>query len=151
MLNVTIDALRPTDTRPAELAAELRVSLDRTVRRMRRERPQDAITPGQFAVLATLDAVGKLTPRQLAEREHVQPPSITRTLHTLESQAFVVKESHPSDRRQVLIAITDEGREEVYETRRRHDAWLATQLARLSSPERETIADAIAILRTMSE
>lgn len=148
---MTIDAVRPSDTRPAELAAELRVALDRTVRRMRRERPQDAITPGQFAVLATLDAVGKLTPRQLAEREHVQPPSMTRTLHTLENLALVTKETHPTDRRQVLIVITEEGREEVYETRRRHDAWLATQLAQCSPQERETIADAIAILRTMSE
>lgn len=148
---MTIDAIRPTDSRPAALAAELRVALDRTVRRMRRERSADALTAGQFAVLATLDAVGKLTPRQLADRERVQPPSMTRTLHTLEAMGFVEKEPHPSDRRQVLITITEQGREEVYETRRRHDAWLATQLATITPEERETIADAIAILRAMSE
>jgi DNA-binding MarR family transcriptional regulator len=140
-------AVRPQQCRPGPLAAELRVALARTVRLLRRERSSEDITDGQYAVLALLDREGPQTPRALAEAEHVQPPSMTRMLNTLEQAGLLTRADDPDDRRQVIVTLSDAGRREVRETRRRRDAWLARRLADLDPEEREVLARAADILR----
>lgn len=134
------------ECRPATLAAELRVSVLHASRRLRHERGSDAITPGQYSVLALIDRHKAMTPRDIAAHEKVQPPSMTRTLATLEELELVQREEHPTDRRQVLISLTDEGRAAVKETRRRRDRWLAQRLSELEPEDRLTLARAAKIL-----
>ncbi len=140
-------AVRPGACRPAPLAADLRIALVRSVRRMRAERSSDAITDGQYAVLAALDREGPRTPRELADLERVQPPSMTRTVTALAAAGLVTRSDHPDDGRAVLVSLTDAGAREVKETRRRRDAWLATRLAGLDPADREVLARAARILR----
>jgi DNA-binding MarR family transcriptional regulator len=135
-----------TALRSASLAAELRVALMHTSRRLRNERSSDDVTPGQYTVLAVLDRHGPLTPREIAAHEKVQPPSMTRTLAALEARGLVTRTDHPTDGRQVLMSRAEQGRREVVETRRRRDAWLARRLAALDPEEREVMARAAAIL-----
>ncbi|GGC05637.1 MarR family winged helix-turn-helix transcriptional regulator [Cellulomonas carbonis] len=137
--------------RPAPLATELRVVLTRSVRRLRWERSSDRITDGQYSVLAALSNVGPMTPGALAEREHVQPPPMTRTVNHLVEAGLVRRDPHPTDGRQVLVSITPAGEAEVRETRRRRTEWLARRLAELTPAERETLAQATTILRRITE
>jgi DNA-binding MarR family transcriptional regulator len=132
--------------RPAPLAADLRVALMRSVRRIRQEKSSEAISSGQYSVLAVLDRLGPMTPRELADHENVQPPSMTRTVNALVEAGLVSRTAHPDDGRQVLVAITEAGATEVRETRRRRDAWLAKRLADLTPEEREVLARAGEIL-----
>ncbi len=140
----------PRGRRTGVLAAELRVAIMRTSRRLRQERSTDDVTPGQYSVLAGLEVGGPSTPRDLAARENVQPPSMTRTLAALEGLGLVTRTEHPTDGRQVLMATTDAGRRVVRETRRRRDAWLARQIAVLTPAERRTLSEAAAILQRMA-
>lgn len=136
--------------RPGTLAGDLRVALVRSVRRLRLERSSDDITDGQYSVLAALSTLGPLTPGDLAERDHVQPPSMTRTVARLVEAGLVSRGEHPTDRRQVLVTITEAGEREVRETRRRRDAWLSQRLAELTPEERATLARATDILRRIA-
>ena len=129
------------------LAVELRVALMRSVRRIRSERSDDSLTDGQYSVLAVLQSGGPRTPRELADVEHVQPPSMTRTLNALVEAGMVSRTEHPADGRQVLLAVTDAGAAVVKETRRRRDRWLTKRLAALDPDEREVLAHATEILR----
>jgi DNA-binding MarR family transcriptional regulator len=140
---------RSAECRPAPLASELRVAITLLVRRLRWERSSDAITDGQYGVLATLSTNGPMTPTALAEDQHVQPPPMTRTVNALVEAGLVQRDPHPSDRRQVLVSITEAGEAEVRETRRRRTEWLAQRLSRLTPEERETLARAARILRTV--
>ncbi|WP_182113092.1 MULTISPECIES: MarR family transcriptional regulator [unclassified Actinotalea] len=137
------------DCRPAVLAGELRVSLTHSVRRLRMERSSERITDGQYAALAALANRGPMTPTALAEDQHVQPPPMTRTVNALVEAGLARRDVHPTDGRQVLVHLTDAGREEVRETRRRRNEWLAKRLATLTPAEREVLAQASAILRTV--
>ena len=93
-------------------------------------------------MLAQLDRFGALTPGELAERERVQPPSMTKVIAGLVERGLVERSDHPQDRRQVVVSITAAGRAEVKETRRRRDAWLARRLAELGPAERQVLAEA---------
>ncbi len=142
---------QPSGRRAPALAAELRTAVLRTSRRLRQERSTDDVTPGQYSVLAVLDRQGPCTPRELALHEHVQPPSMTRTVAALADLGLVDRTEHPTDGRQVLVALTPTGLEVVRETRRRRDAWLARRLAELTPAERDTLADAAALLLRVAQ
>ncbi|GAA4967729.1 MarR family transcriptional regulator [Kineococcus glutinatus] len=137
----------PVPRGPAGLAAELRTALMRSTRRLRAMKSDDDLSDAQFSVLALLDRCGPRTPGELAEAEHVQPPSMTRTVASLVERGLAERGDHPGDRRQVLVRLTPAGRTTVEETRRRRDAWLARQLAGLTPAEREVLARATEILR----
>ena len=136
--------------RPASLATDLRVVLTRVVRRLRLERSSDAITDGQYAALAALANRGPMTPTALAEDQHVQPPPMTRTVNALVDAGLVRRDEHPTDRRQVLVSITEAGQVEVRETRRRRTEWLAVRLAALEPEEREVLARAAVLLERIT-
>jgi DNA-binding MarR family transcriptional regulator len=136
----------PTMTRTAELASTLRVSVMRVSRRLRSERADHALTISQISALATLDREGPLTPRELAEREKVQPPSMTRTLAGLEERALITRTPHATDGRQHLVSLTAEARALLREDRRRRDAWLARRLAELTQEERDLLRAAAPLL-----
>jgi DNA-binding MarR family transcriptional regulator len=146
------DARAPdAPARRGALAVELRMAIMRTSRRLRQEvRDADDVTPGQATVLAVLERHGPSTPRELADHEKVQPPSMTRTLAALEARGLISRTEHPTDRRQVLVALNQDGVAVVRDIRRRRDAWLARRLARLSPAERATLAQAAAILNRIS-
>jgi DNA-binding MarR family transcriptional regulator len=137
--------------RPSPLAAELRISLMRAVRRLRAEKDDQDLSDAQYSVLALLERRGRLTPRELAEFERVRPPSMTRTLAALDRLGLVTRTGDASDRRQVLVEVTDAGRATVRATRQRRDAWLTRRLAALTPAEREILAQAGTILRSIAD
>lgn len=129
---------------------DLRSAVLQLARRIRQERSDEAITLSELAVLGVLSFHGAMTPRRLADHEQISPPSMTRTLAGLSAKGYVLKSGDPTDRRQVLIEITDAGAEIVKETRHRRTAWLSRRLAKLEPEQRAVLADAVRIMGTLS-
>jgi len=140
----------PTMTRTAELASSMRVSVMRLTRRLRYERGDHTLSLTQVATLATLDRHGPLTPRELAEHEKVQPPSMTRILAGLEERALILRTPHASDGRQHLVSLTKAAQDLLRDDRRRRDAWLAQRLAELTQEERDVLRTAATLLDRIS-
>jgi DNA-binding MarR family transcriptional regulator len=141
----------PRDSiKPDELAIDLRTAVMRTSRRLRIEATGDVITPGQYTVLAQLNSSGPQTLRALAEREHVQAPSMTRIVNALTAQGFVTRNAHPDDGRQVQVGITSAGEDVLAEAREQRTAWLAQRVAGLSEEERLTLSRAARIMQQLA-
>ncbi|QAY69134.1 MarR family winged helix-turn-helix transcriptional regulator [Xylanimonas protaetiae] len=132
------------------LASELRVGTGRFLRRLRAERGDADLPAAQFGVLTELTRRGPLTPGELAHSEGVRPPAMTRTVSALVDLGFVTKSEHPTDGRLVVVDLTDAGRREVAETRRRRDAWLSLRLGALTPQDRATLARANDLLQTLA-
>jgi DNA-binding MarR family transcriptional regulator len=135
----------------AALASALRISVFRLARRLRAQQADDTLSPTQLAALATLERHGPLTPTELAEHEKVQPPSMTRVIVSLEALGLASRTSHPSDRRQALVAITPSGAARLQGDRHRREAWLAHRLAELSSEDRQVLAQAARVLDRLGQ
>jgi DNA-binding MarR family transcriptional regulator len=110
-----------------------------------------SLSDTQLAALAVLDRHGAMTPGELAEHEKVQPPSMTRVIAVLEERRLVMRAPHATDRRQVVLTVTEEGRELVSQARRRRDAWLAKRLKELSPEERAILRAAAPVLEKLSQ
>ena len=144
-----------TQTRSdAGLATALRISVSRLARRLRVERQAEglaSLSDTQLAALAVLESHAAMTPGELADHEKVQPPSMTRVIAVLEERNLVMRAPHPTDRRQVVLTVTEEGRVLVMQARRRRDAWLAKRLKELSPEERAVLRASAPVLEKLSQ
>src|ERR1022692_3240507 len=139
----------------AGLATALRISVSRLARRLRVERIaqgsiHQVLSDTQLAALAALERHATMSPGELAEHEKVQPPSMTRVIAALEERNLVTRMPHPTDRRQVVLTVTVEGRELVHQARRLREAWLARRLQELTPQERATLRAGAPILEQLS-
>ncbi|MCK9875124.1 MarR family transcriptional regulator [Frankia sp. Ag45/Mut15] len=131
--------------RDAELASALRLSVMRLSRRMRQER-SSRLTPTQTSALASLERHGPMTLGEIAAHERVQPPSMTRVIAHLAIEGFVERRPHPTDGRQVIVEVTEHGRDLLADDRRRRDEWLTARLSQLSSEDLAALNQAASIL-----
>ncbi|QKW21131.1 MarR family transcriptional regulator [Kitasatospora sp. NA04385] len=126
--------------------SQLRSSAMRLARRLRHQRVEESLSPTEMGVLGTLARCGRATPGELARKEHVQPPSMTRIIAMLEEKGLVRREPHPEDRRQVVVSSTEQAEEILNESRRRRNAWLAELAEGLDREEWERLKAAAPVL-----
>ncbi|SCG58755.1 DNA-binding transcriptional regulator, MarR family [Micromonospora humi] len=132
---------------PAQLAPQLRDAITRLNRRVRQARPVGDLTVTQLSALTSLKLAGALTPRELADVERVQPPTMTKIVAKLEERGLVQRTPHPTDGRQVILAATEGGRAVLDQFERARNEWLASRLAALTEEERDTLRRAADILQ----
>lgn len=132
------------------LAGKLRLAVVRLNRRLRAQRTTDDLSLTQMAALSTLHKNGPMTPGQLAEKEGVRPPSMTRVIAALEELGYVGRTPHPTDGRQAIVSATDDGVRYVEATISVREAWLDARLAELSGEERDVLARASEIIDRMA-
>ncbi|HZP71857.1 MAG TPA: MarR family transcriptional regulator [Gaiellaceae bacterium] len=130
-------------------ASELRIVLGQLVRRLRAEH---RFPISQGMVLARLDREGPRTTSALAAAERMRPQSMAQTVGELQAAGLVARRPDPIDRRQILIELTDEGRDMLLADRRRRDGWLARAIAsELTDDEQETLIRAVPLLRRLTQ
>jgi DNA-binding MarR family transcriptional regulator len=134
-----------------DLAGHLRLVIARSARRLRQEAGND-LSPSLNSALATVERHGPMTPSELAVRERIQRPTVTRILARLEQAGLVARTPDPDDRRSSLVAATAEGRALMEELRTRKTAFLARRLERLDPEDRAALERAATILeRVLAE
>jgi DNA-binding MarR family transcriptional regulator len=129
----------------------LRSAVMRLSRRLRHQRVDESLSATEMSVLATLTRCGTATPGELARKEHVQPPSMTRIVAMLEAKGLVRRDPHPDDRRQVVVRQTEQAEAMLVESRRKRNAWLAQLTERLTDEERAVLREAAPILEKLAQ
>ena len=81
-----------------QLAMTLREAITRLNRRVRQARPVGDLTFSQLSALTSLQLAGALTPRELADMERVQPPTMTKIVGKLEERGLVARTPAPHRR-----------------------------------------------------
>lgn len=119
-------------------------------RRLRTQTTNSPVTLTQMSALSCLHKAGSMTPGELAAREGVQPPSMTRVIAALEDLSLVARRAHPTDGRQAIVELTDAGRERIDEEVFARERWLDDKLADLDEQERETLCRAAEIIDRMA-
>ncbi|WP_434315950.1 MarR family winged helix-turn-helix transcriptional regulator [Leifsonia sp. P73] len=134
-----------------DLSSTLRIAVARLSRRLRAEKEDDELSDTQTSTLAFLVREGSGTIGRLSEHERVTPPSMNRTVNHLEQAGYVRRTADAVDGRKVIVVPTESGLRLVTETRRRRDAWLNQRLRTLTPEQRDTLAEAAAIMREIAD
>jgi DNA-binding MarR family transcriptional regulator len=135
----------------AAAVSTLRSAVMRLSRRLRNQRVEESLTPTEMQVLATLARCGQATPGELARKEHVQPPSMTRIIAMLEEKGLVRREPHPDDRRQVVVSSTEQAEAIIERSRAQRDAWLAELATGLTPEEWAVLRAAAPVLERLAQ
>jgi DNA-binding MarR family transcriptional regulator len=98
------------------------------------------ITPASGLVLSILeDAGGPLPPNAISKQLIVSRAAVTGLLDSLEKRGYVRRTAHPTDRRMLLVEITESGSAAVREFRPLVHREQAKWLACLTPEEQETL------------
>ena len=148
-------ATAATSTRTTRRAAipdtdvdRLRLAVLRLARRIRTSY-EDEITPSQLSVMALLARQGALTVGQIADREHVRPPSASKIVGALEQAGLVERTVDPTDRRCQPITLTAAGRQTIDRARLAGRTFLIGQLDELTADEIDTLTAALPALERL--
>ncbi|HZQ88917.1 MAG TPA: MarR family transcriptional regulator [Gaiellaceae bacterium] len=130
-------------------AAELRAVLGQLLRRLRTENSRPT---SQLSVLGRLDRGGPQTTSGLAAAEHMRPQSMAEIVAELQADGLVDRTPDPTDRRQLLVGLTQAGRDFVRRERRRREDWLSQAISEeLSAREQALLVEAVGLLRRLAE
>jgi DNA-binding MarR family transcriptional regulator len=140
--------LDPPSDLDLEMVARFRVAIARVGRQLRQQAGA-GLSPTLHSMLVTIAIHGPLSLSELAAREQVAPPTVTKVLAKLDEQGLVAKERGPSDRRVTLVSLTEAGAARLEESRTRRTAWLVQRLVELGACDRKRLTDAVELLEAI--
>ncbi|MCW2513215.1 MAG: transcriptional regulator, MarR family [Mycobacterium sp.] len=147
-----------TEPQVTELAGELQQVLSKLFSVLRRSdanknTPEGGadLTLAQLSILLTLLDLGPIRMTELAAHERVRTPTTTVAIRRLEKLGLVKRSRDPSDLRAVLVDVTPRGLVQHREALATRRAQLAAMLTKLSTEERETLANALAPLARLAD
>jgi DNA-binding MarR family transcriptional regulator len=143
------DLDRPADDSPEAVAARLKLTVGRLVRQLRRYGAAN-VGPGALSALATLHRCGPMRLGDLAAREAVAPPTLSRIVAALEEAGYVDREVDPRDRRAVQVRVTPAGAAVVLGVGEARTGELATRVRSLPPESLATLAAALPVLETLT-
>ena len=103
----------------------------------------DLLTLPQFRLMVVLHSRGQLNHRMLAEHLGVTPSTATRMVDRLVAVGMVVRSENPQSRREVLLDLTDEGRQVVRQVTNRRRREIAKIVARMPDDARRGMVEVL--------
>jgi DNA-binding MarR family transcriptional regulator len=101
--------------------------------------------------MVRLDTEGPATTAELARAEGVKPQSMGATIAVLEEMGIVERKPHPTDGRQMNIALTAKGTRVRKEARVAKQTWLAQAITKLDTTEQKKLPAVIALIKRLGE
>jgi DNA-binding MarR family transcriptional regulator len=141
-------------TKAVKLAAELRPSILRLSRHLRREAQRGGSSSLDAQLLGTLREEPGLGVSELADMEQMSRPAMSAHVKRLMQLGYVQREATKSetvDRRRVGLVVTRSGTQYLRNVSERRDDWLADRLAELGTEERTALDRAAKSLRLILE
>lgn len=129
-------------TDPVTLANRLRPVVLKLNRELRREIHSLGVTGGQVSLLALIRREPGVGVRELAARERMSAPGMSKYVARLEAAGLVAR-TELVDRRRIGLVLTPAGQRVLRSVRSRRTAWLAGRLRGLSTEELVAVDAAI--------
>ncbi|MCS5719689.1 MarR family transcriptional regulator [Herbiconiux sp. CPCC 205763] len=97
------------------------------------------LSPSRMHLLWLVHGRGPLTQQQLAESLRVTPRNVTGLVDALTDGGFVTRQPHPSDRRAILVTLTEYGTSTMERTERDYHQLSAELLGAVAPDDRQAL------------
>lgn len=104
---------------------------------------EETLTLPQFRMLVVLDTRGAMNISRLGGHLDVNPSTAMRMIDRLVAAGMLEKEPNPANRREILINLTDVGRQVVFEATERRRAEIARIVAAMPPAQRSRLVQAL--------
>ena len=123
----------------------------RLTRRLRAQRPTDALSSNKISVLGHLHHHGPSTPGEITVAERQRPQSLTKVFADLESDGLIVRTPSERDRRESVLDLTEQGRDVLIADAALRDGWLALALTELTETEAQVLRLAAGLMDRLAD
>jgi DNA-binding MarR family transcriptional regulator len=143
------DPMNSSPTQPdTEVAARLRVALGRLNRQLLQRQSEASFA--QLSALFVIEKWGPIRIGDLAQKEKVAAPSMTRTLSGLVAAGWVQREPDPDDGRSFMVTLTPGGAALIAKVRKQRTAALVQGMERLTGAQLEALHAAVPVLEQLA-
>lgn len=109
-----------------QLAADLRTMVTRLVKKLRKEsQTAQQLSLTERSTMSLLYQHKQLLPSELASMEKITNQSMSQILNYLLKLGYITKTASDTDRRKVIISLTENGETTILQMRNERDMWLA--------------------------
>jgi DNA-binding MarR family transcriptional regulator len=133
-------------SRLVDLANHLNSSAIHLLRRISQDDAADGVTAARASALSVLVYGGPSALGDLARREHVATPTMSRLVEAMVQEGLVTRSPAPESRRTLRVEATPRGRELIERGRTRRIRRLADELASLGARDLATLERAVGVL-----
>ena len=146
-------AARAAASKTSKLAGELRPTILRLSRHLRREAQRDGSSSLDAQLLGTLSEEPGLGVSELAEMEQMSRPAMSAHIKRLMQLGYLQRDHArgDGDRRRVALSVTRSGTTYLRNVNERRADWLAERLAELGRDDRSALDRAAKSLRMILE
>jgi DNA-binding MarR family transcriptional regulator len=135
----------------AELANQLNSTAIHLLRRISRDDSADGLTAARASALSVLAFGGPQRLGELARREGVTPPTMTRIVDGMVRDGMVRRVPSPTDRRAMILTATTRGRALIERGRSRRIQRLARELSSLEECDLHVLEEAVRVLLRLEQ
>lgn len=143
-------AAQTVDTVDTEQVARLRLAVARLARQLRRG-SATGVTLSQLSALASVELLEPVRLSDLAAREGVAPPTMTRIAARMVETGLCERHDSPDDARSALLSTTEAGRSVLRDVRAERTQVLTRRLESLPEEQRARLEEVVALLEALVE
>jgi DNA-binding MarR family transcriptional regulator len=137
------------DVQVDDAARRLTMALGRLARALRRGSPS-GLGPGSLSALATVVRTGPVRLGDLAAREGITPPTLTRVVAALEEAGYVVRTPDPTDGRATRAQATPAAVELISGTGSSRAGVLRARMDALSAEDLAALLRAVPVIEALA-
>lgn len=137
------------ETATSDVAARLRLAVAR-LQRIVRQQAMGGLNLAEGSCLAIIDRHGPLSLSDVASRENLSAPTITKIVTRLEGQGLIDRLADPTDRRVSLVAVSKKGAALLERVRSSRTAYLHRKLRELTYEDLSRLLAALPVLEALA-
>ena len=132
--------MTPTSQDDIHLPTELRTIVTRLIKKLRTKSPvHEKLSLTERSVIKLLDKNKEMLPSELAKMEKVTTQSMSQILNHLLALGYITRQPLETDKRKVMIALSETGQTILHTIRNEVDEWLTKAIQETCSPEDQAI------------
>ena len=131
-----------------QFVSDLRTVVTRLIKKLRRESATaQQLSLTERSTLGLLLQNGGLLPSELAAMEKITNQSMSQILNHLLEMGLIIRTNSETDKRKVIITLTDKGKQLILQIHKERDEWLAKAITgTCTAEEQEIIKKVISLL-----
>ena len=123
-----------------DLASELRTVTTRLVKKLRKKSTTgEGLSLTERSTIGLLDQYKQLLPNELAAMEKITTQSMSQILNHLFELGLIIRTPSETDKRKVIISLSEMGKSTLYKVRHERDEWLSDAIADALTPEEHDV------------
>jgi DNA-binding MarR family transcriptional regulator len=129
-----------TQNKDPQLASDLRTVVARLMKKLRKTSVTgQMLSLTERSTMSALQLHKQLLPSELASMEKITNQSMSQVLNHLLELKFITRTASETDKRKVIISLTEEGKRILLQVRSERDEWLANAIKETFNEEEEAL------------